>query len=592
MRKEAFKDLLKILPRLAATGLLSISLTGCGADKSSNQTQVPEQKGGEKTFSCQIAQISGSGREVLICERDDGKIEIFYPSYQEAEPRPTLTQEPTPTLTQEPKPTPTQEPTPKQVSTPDKSDSSKNIFSERQEIRKRVIENLEKAGIIVEIDHLHPNWPVTHEEALEAIKPDGKGKNNLTAENLIRVIEVVKDGEFEKRIWRGWWIGESFPLSDKVRYNEELNYHEIIEPDEDGKRQLAYEINKVFDTDKGPRLTDVRLNLDFAALFARRGGKTVDGLPSHSHYFTGEKGTGVESIEQITIIPVPEKTPCVDFEPNIIAWRQAVKEFIDNPHVRDGWKQDGVQQYINVYWFDPSVSEWKKLMGRTIAELAKFAKDKSLDLDIIDRLKQNITYEELVRLIDSLPPGYPLSPHEMAQKYGGEPYQWVISPKTLGGQLALEWFFEAWPLKKGIFFDESNGIHFTFIDGKKVILFGPDKVNAQSGNSIFDFSLPPQNMAPRMYAPLDIPAVLFVRVGTMSKDYENNSWYTWGHGHVVLGQPVIEQATLFSVFLDACVDKNAPKYIAEERAKEQPDLRVKARYWDGEKFVEVIKNQR
>jgi hypothetical protein len=354
-------------------------------------------------------------------------------------------------------------------------------------------------------------------------------------------------------------MGETFPLKRGISYDPNRGYH----IDTDGNP--VFDPLKIFDTTQAPKpedLVNIQVMANFVAVFGRRGGVTRNNLPQHTHYFTGEEGTKIEAIEQLSIIPVPEEV-CVDWDlrSDTVAWRQAVKEFRDNPHARDGFVENGKRRFVDVVWFNAETGKWQLLDGRMIAELTR----QHYDLSVIDRL----------------PAGWPLSNEEVSRMIGGESKHWVFDPST------GEWFYDSWPFKAGRRFVPGVG-HFSS-DGR--LLVGAKQVDART-SEIFDFSQPPVNMANRMKGPGYLPAVLFVRVGRMTNDpnLRDHSWYTWGNGDVVTGQPVIEQAVLMPTG-NLCIPTTRSSEEQLQRsyrlATDQPDPNVTTLYWNGNSFVSV-----
>lgn len=443
-----------------------------------------------------------------------------------AEPTETPTATRTPTET--PTPTPTAEPT--------------------RTIATATPQAFQEMGIKTDLERLHPNWPKTHEEAAALLSADSY---QIKPEQLVRIVEP--DG-----VWRGWWMGETFPLKAGVSYNPNRGCHVDI------NGRPVFDPLAIFDTTtKAPKpedLANLRVNADFIAVFGRRGGVTRDGLPQHTHYFTGKKGTEISAIEQLSIIPVPEEV-CVDWDlrSDMAAWRQAVKEFRDNPHARDGFVENGKRRFVNVVWFNAATTQWQQLDGRLIAELTR----QHYDLSVIDRL----------------PAGWPISIEEVAKTIGGSPEHWVFEPST------GEWFYEAWPTKPGVRFVE--GVGYFSSDGR--LLVGAKQADAAT-TEIFDFNQPPVNMTNQMKGPRYLPAVLFVRVGRMTNNpnLRDHSWYTWGDGDVRVSKDVIEQATLMPTG-NVCIPTSISSEEQLERARllaiQQPDQNVTALYWNGNAFV-------
>lgn len=406
----------------------------------------------------------------------------------------------------------------------------------------------QELGIRTDLERLHPNWPKTHEEAAILLAADSA--HSIRPEQLVRIVD--QDG-----IWRGWWMGETFPLKAGISYNQARGCHV------DANGNPVFDPLAIFNTTQAPRpedLANIRVNADFIAVFGRRGGATRDGLPQHTHYFTGEDGTEVSAIEQLSIIPVPEEV-CVDWDlrSDTAAWRQAVKEFRDNPHARDGFVENGIRRFVNVIWFNAATRQWQQLDGRMIAELTR----QHYDLSLIDRL----------------PAGWPLSNEVVAKTIGGQPEHWVFDPST------GEWFYESWPFKAGIKFVPGVG-HFSS-DGR--LLVGAKQMDART-SEIFDFNQPPADMANGMNGPGYLPAVLFVRVGRMTENpnLRDHSWWTLGAGDIITGESVIEQAALMPTG-NPCLPTTGSSTEQLERARrlatEQSDPNVTASYWNGNDFV-------
>lgn len=440
-----------------------------------------------------------------------------------------------------PQPTPTSTPQPQAV-TPGAGEPTRTIATATPQA-------LQEMGIKTDLERLHPNWPKTHEEAAALLSADS---HQIKPEQLVRIVEPGG-------VWRGWWMGETFPLKAGVSYNPNRGCHVDI------NGRPVFDPLAIFDTTKAPKpedLANLRVNADFIAVFGRRGGVTRDGLSQHTHYFTGKEGTEIKAIEQLSIIPVPEEV-CVDWDlrSDTAAWRQAVKEFRDNPHARDGFLENGKRRFVNVVWFNAQTNQWQELDGRLIAELTR----QRYDLSVIDRL----------------PAGWPISPDEVAKTIGGKPEHWVFEPST------GEWFYEPWPTKAGVRF--VPGVGYFSSDGR--LLVGAKQADVAT-TQIFDFNQLPVNMTNQMKGPRYLPAVLFVRVGRMTNNpnLRDHSWYTWGDGDVRVSKDVIEQATLMPTG-NVCIPTSISSEEQLERARllaiQQPDPNVTALYWNGSAFEQA-----
>jgi hypothetical protein len=414
-----------------------------------------------------------------------------------------------------------------------------------------LVTSLAVLGIRVELPN--PNWPTSYEAVADVLRGSDASRA-VTADKVVAVVETDLSGQ---RVWRGWYMGEVFPLKPGISYDSTKGYHV------DSTGQPVFDQQKIFDFSNPPSpngLWDIRLNSGYAGVFGRRGGVTREGLPQHSHYFSGVQGSGVNAIEQFALIPVPADLCPENWQKaaSTSAYRLAVASFRDNRDARDGFTDGGRHQYLNIFWMNPETRSFESLPGRMIAKLAQ----EGYDLSIIDRL----------------PAGYPISP-ESASQHRGLPKHWVFEPRT------GEWFYDAFPLKPGVTYVPGVG----HIDRDGKILVGAVQADGQQ-TRLFDFTKPPEDMASGMKAPGNIPAVLFVRAGGAATDVNarHHSWYTYGSGDVSLRGPSIEQATLMLVDSDGCpADQVVQLELDRARtlAQQQPDPLVTALFWNDSQFV-------
>lgn len=433
--------------------------------------------------------------------------------------------------------------------TADRPAATATVTATVRSVSSETLRTFDSLGIKVDVDALHPDWPKKPSEAARAISTNGAVKD------WQMVPAVEPDG-----VWRGWWLGEhGFKLKSGVRFDARLGVHV------DAVGNPVFRLDQIFNF-SAPRsedLVDVSLNVKYAGLFARRGGVTKNNQPQHSSYFTGVPNTSVSAVEQTTIIPAPNELCPEDWTRAAVtrAYRMAVASFRDNKDAREGFMDGSQRRFVDIWSFNSQTKRWEKLDGRLIARLT------------MEKGKDALT------VIERLAPNWPINPNKVSESIGGFQGKWVFGFNT------AEWFFEAFPLLSGVTY--VDGVGHVGQNGK--LLVGAEQADG-ARTKVFNFKAQPESMADHMFAPRSLSGVLFVRAGEASSQPElrSTSFYTWGNGDVIARVPAFEQATLMPVGETGCPVSDVETQKLEtmrERAKSQPDPKVKAFYWDGTKFV-------
>lgn len=424
----------------------------------------------------------------------------------------------------------------------------------------QTIQYLEGLGIDVMMPR--SDWPVNSEEVVKVL--DAGTGNSIDAQHLVRIMDL--DTKTNKLVWHGWWMGEpAFPLQNGIVYDSNLHVHIDTKTN-----QPIFDPTKIFksydqltDVEKAnfnQNLVDVKINQDGIAVFARKGGSIRDGQPEsekNTQSFFGTKGSEVDGVEQISLIPVEQDLCVTDVELSgaTRSFRQAVVEFRDNPQVQNG--------KLTVRWFNPETSKFENLDGRMLIKLA----EQHIDISVLEKMPANT----------------PLSPEDMAKRYGGQAEKWVVNPQT------WEWFYESYELQPGVHY--VNGVGAVDASGK--LLVGAEQANSAS-SKMFDFNrLDTDALVQDVEGTGSFQATLFARQGTMGDaSTKNHSWYTWGEGKITLATPGIEQMTFMPHNPNWCSPNDMPNELAARAktlATEQPDAAITALYWDGSQFVTIVK---
>ena len=423
---------------------------------------------------------------------------------------------------------------------------------------KAYIRYLEGLGITVNLPR--EGWPVTPEQAAEVLESTDP-THAIKAEQLTPIIETLPDGS---KVWNGWMMGEpAFPMKDNITYDSRLHVHidtNTNEPEFDPQK-IFKSFNDLTPEEKADfknRLVDIKINESGVAVFANKGGIVRDGdTENNTHFFLGTPDSEVKGLEQFTIIPVSDEL-CV-YDPELSgatrSFRQAAVEFRDNKDAREG--------RATVKWFNPETNRFEKLDGRMIAQLSKQGTD--------------------VSVLEHMPANTPLSPEDMAKRFGGKAENWVVNTQT------WEWFYEAFAFQPGVQYLEGVGA----VDQYGTVLVGAEQANSAT-SKIFNFNVIDSSaLVTYVRAPKSYQATLFVRIGTKGNlDTRNHSFYTWGHGDILLAMPSAEQMTFMPDNPGWCAPADVPDNLAarvKTLADEQPDSTVTAEYWNGSAFVEVLK---
>lgn len=420
-------------------------------------------------------------------------------------------------------------------------------------------------GLGIDINLPRADWAVTGEQ-LEAILKAQSGKS-IDASHLVRIVEVSPTGE---KTWNGWWMGEpAFPMRSDIVYDPNLHVHIdklTGQPEFDPTKiflsydELSADQKKQFaeGTTGTQGLINIEINQPGVALFARKGGEVLPGdTEKNTQFFFGTPGAKVEGVEQLTVIPVPQEL-CesdMDLSGATRSFRQAVTEFRDNPQVQNGT--------LKVKWFNPETNKFETLDGRM---LTKFAEQK-IDFSVLERMPANT----------------PLSPEDMAKRWGGQAEKWVVNPQT------WEWFYESYELQPGVHYVNGVGA----IDANGKLLVGAEQANRDT-SKLFDFDkLDIDALVQNVKGTGSFQATLFARQGTMGDNAtKNHSWYTWDQGSISLNSPGIEQMTWMPHNPSWCAPSDMPNELAARAmtlANEQPDRAITALYWDGTQFIQVVK---
>lgn len=445
------------------------------------------------------------------------------------------------------------------TSTPQPPAITETVYPTDESAQTEVINLLNSLGIEAMIPRA--DWPTTPEEVVEALKiKDGK---SIDAKHLVRIIDT--DAGTGEKVWHGWWMGEpAFPLQDGINYDAQKHVH----LDANGKPVFdPLEIFKSYDqltdeekTDFNQQLVDVKINKDGIAVFARKGENIRDGQQEsekNTQFFFGTNGVEVKGVEQISLIPV-EKEICalnVELSGATRSFRQAVVEFRDNLQVKD--------VPLAVKWFNPETKMFEQLDGRMLTKLT----EQGVDISVLEKMPANT----------------PLSPEDMAKRYGGQAEKWVVNPQT------WEWFYESFELQPGVHYVNGVGA----VDASGMLLVGAEQANSAT-SKMFNFNrLDTDALVQDVEGTGSFQATLFARQGTMGHTSTiNHSWYTWGQGKITLAAPGIEQMTFMPHNPSWCSPNDIPNELAARArtlATEQPDDTITALYWNGSQFVTVVK---
>ncbi len=383
-----------------------------------------------------------------------------------------------------------------------------------------MLRTFESLGIEVDIKDLHKDWPIDQDGVVRVLRAGGS--YNFDSTRIVPAVEKIEGG---KKVWRGWWNAEpAFPLKAGVRFDASRGAH----VDSSGK--VLFDSGDIFDFSKAPDpkdLVDVRLNVEFAGVFARRGGVTREGRPQHTSYYSGEQGTVVNAVEQFTLIPVPEQLCEESWAKGAAtrAYRMAVASFRDNKDAMEGFMDGGQRKFVKIQYFDSreGLKKFVELDGRLIA---RSVKEKGKDA---------------LAAIERLAAGWPISPNQVAAETGFPADKFVLEPKT------FEWYGEAFVLRPNV----------RYVDGVGHELNGVLQVGAiqADGNTtkVFDFGRP-EKLAQLVKVPRGLPAGMYVHTGDASADSSDRQFsvYTWGKGDTMFRGPAVEQVTLMEFGETGC----------------------------------------
>jgi len=407
------------------------------------------------------------------------------------------------------------------------------------------------------------DWASTSEEVVKLL--DAGTGHSIDAEHLVRILDF--DEKTKSYVWYGWWMGEpAFPLQDNIVYDANLHVHidrstnqPVFDPLKIFKSydQLSDAEKKNFDQN----LVDIEINQDGIAVFARKGEDLRAGDPDsdkNTQYFFGTKGSGVAGVEQLSLIPVEKELCITDVAQSgaTRSFRQAALDLRDNPDTRSGRN--------TVKWYNPETKQFEIQDGRLIAEIVK-------------------QYPDTLHILEQLPANTPLSPEDMAERWGGKASNWVVEPST------WEWHYEAFKLKPGVHYVPGVGHE----DANGKLLLGAKQAD-RTTTEVFDFDhVDKSALVKDVKATGSLQALFFARQGTMGDPATNNhSWYMFGNGEVHLTQPGIEQMTMILHNPAWCAPMEIPDLLAQgvkAMAISQPDQNITALYWTGTQWITVVK---
>ncbi len=228
----------------------------------------------------------------------------------------------------------------------------------------------------------------------------------------------------------------------------------------------------IFTSTLESNLPNVTLQADNAYLFARNGG-VPDANDRNKSFFITHKGDSapVNSVEQAAIIMVPETNMCVtgegtDVSPQAAAWRDAVHNFIPDKN-GSNWNKDVIDGTVKIFTQNET-GEFVQMNGQMITELAK----------------AGINVEEAV---DSMPPGFPLTPHEanvqMGLNLSPEHEKW-IQFEVINGKMTGTITMEGYGNKSTVEYNPQTGLY--YLKGTQTVV--PFDPTEGANSKIFDFS--------------------------------------------------------------------------------------------------------